>query len=227
MSITRTTLITASVVGAAGLAAGPATAKTTSVGTGTTSLTLTSPTVKALSGLGVKATVFGTGKAKGATLSFPVTGGKIDPKTAAGTLNHSGGLQLRKGGRQVRLSDFRVTVARNSTISAKVNGGKRVSVFALVVGKAKIASSGAETRVSRLRVHLTTAGASALNATFRTHAFRSRQLIATARTAVLPASVAVKGGSTSLALDAGTAKALTDLWVAVAPAPDATVDADG
>lgn len=224
---TRSALVAATLAGAAGVAAAPASAAPVAVGTGTTSLTLTSATAKALKGLGVSATVIGPGTAKGATLAFPVTGGRIDPKTAVGTLNHRGGLRLKKGGRQVRLTDFRVTVGRTSTISAKVNGGARASVFALVVGKAKIASSGAETRVSRLRVHLTTTGAGALNATFRTHAFRSRQLIASAKTAVLPAAVDLEGGSTSLTLDPGTAQALTGLGVAVAPAAGATANADG
>jgi hypothetical protein len=231
MAITSTrtgsVLVAATLVGATGVAAAPAAAAPVAVGAGTTSLTLTSATAKALKGLGVSATVIRPGSAKGATLAFPVTGGRIDPKTAVGTLNHRGGLRLKKGGRQVRLTDFRVTVGRRSTISAKVNGGARASVFALVVGKARVASSGAEARVSRLRVHLTTAGAGALNATFRTHAFRSRQLIASARTAVLPSSVELTGGSTALTLDPGTAQALTGLGVAVAPAAGATANADG
>lgn len=227
MSKKRTTLITATVVGVAGMAAAPATAAPTAVGTGTTSLTLTSATAKALGGLGVRPTAIGAGKANGATLSFPVSGGRIDPKTAAGTLNHRGGLQLRKGDRRIRLTDFRVRVGSRSTISAKVNGGARVSVFSLGVGNAKITSSGVETRVSRLRVQLTTTGAQALNTTFRTHAFRGRQLIANARTAVLPASLRLSGGDTALTLDAGTAKALTGLGVTVAPAPGATARADG
>ncbi len=222
----RTTLI-AAVVGASGLAAVPATAATTAVGTGTTSITLTSATAKALSGLGVRPSAIGSGRASGATLSFPVTGGRIDPKTAAGTLTHSGGLQLRKGDRRIRLTDFRIRVGSRSTITAKVNGGSRASVFSLAVSRARISSSGAETRVSRLRVHLTATGASALNATFRTHAFRGGQVIASARTAVLPATVRLSGGQTALTLDAGTAQALTGLGVSVSPAPGSTARADG
>lgn len=226
-TIVRSTLLTATALGTVAVAAAPASAAPVAVGTGTTSLTLTSATAKALGGLGVRPSVIGPGTARGTTLAFPVTGGRIDPKTAAGTLDHRGGLQLRKGSRQVRLTDFRVRVGKSSTISAKVNGGGRVSVFALVVGKAKISSSGAQTTVSRLRVHLTTAGAKALNATFRTHAFQRRQLIATAKTSVLPASLRLSGGNTSLTLDSGTAAALTGLGVSVAPAAGATAREDG
>ncbi|HEX6745625.1 MAG TPA: hypothetical protein VF087_15465, partial [Solirubrobacteraceae bacterium] len=75
--------------------AAPAGAATVKVAGGSTTLKLDAGTAKALKGLGVSVTPITPAKAGSKGVSFPITGGSIDPATAAGTITHSGGLQLR------------------------------------------------------------------------------------------------------------------------------------
>ena len=70
-------------------------------------------------------------KAGSKGVSFPITGGTIDPATAAGTITHSGGLQLRAGATRVRLTSFTIGVDRTPTHLGQGRQGAPARVHAL------------------------------------------------------------------------------------------------
>ena len=78
-----------------------------------------------------------------------------------------------------------------------------------------------------MHASLTREAAKALNATFSVSLFRGGTPVGTVAIKALPADIAVTGGATSLALDPGTAAALTSLGVSVSPIGPATAGDDG
>ena len=52
----------------------------------------------------------GPARPRAATSGSPITGGSIDPATAAGTIDHRGGLRLKAGKVKVKLDNYRVKV---------------------------------------------------------------------------------------------------------------------
>ena len=97
MPATRTSLALASAGLVALALAGPAEAAQVKLAGGSTTLKLDAGTAKALGSLGVAVSPLRPAKARGGGIAFPITGGRIDPATAAGTIRHSGGLLLRAG----------------------------------------------------------------------------------------------------------------------------------
>lgn len=222
----RAGLTAGAALAAAAVAAAPASAATVSLDGGSTTLRLNPVTAKALDTLGVAATPIRPARAGRSGLTFPITGGRIDPATGAGRYAHSGGLQLRGHGTTVRLRNFQINAGRRNTIVVRV-GGKRLSAFAISLANARVSRPGFGTTVRNVRVTLSRQGAAALNAAFGVHAFRRGLPIGTATVRAKPAQIALKGDATSLALDAGAAAALTSLGVTVAPVGPATANADG
>ncbi|MGZ8634944.1 MAG: hypothetical protein ACXWZZ_13975 [Solirubrobacteraceae bacterium] len=225
-TLTRTLRVAAAGALVALAVAAPAGAATVKLSGGSTTLKLDPATAKALTGLGVSVTPIAPAKAGAKGVSFPITGGTINPATAAGTITHSGGLQLRAGATKVRLTSFTIGVDRTPTISVKA-GKARLHAFSLALGGAKISRAGLATNVSGVTVKLSAKGAAALNAAFGVKAFKRGLRVGTATVKTTPAQVAFSGGATSLALDPGTAQALTSLGIAAAPAAPATANPDG
>lgn len=206
--------------------AAPAGAATVKLAGGSTTLHLNAGTAKALRGLGVAVTPITPAKAGSKGVSFPITGGSIDPATAAGTLTHSGGLQLRAGATRVRLTSFTIGVDKTPSISVKAGKG-RLTAFTLSLSKAKVSRAGLGTRVSGVAVKLSAKGAAALNKAFGVKAFTRGLRIGTATVKATPGQIAFTGGATSLALDPGAAQALASLGISAAPAAPATANTDG
>lgn len=217
----------AALAGVALIGASPAVAAEVPLGGGSTTLTLDKGTAKALTSLGVKVAPTGRAKAGSKGVAFPITSGTIDPVTGAGTYKHSGGLRLSAGKIRLTLSDFNVVVKKNSTMSAKVNGGARLGALVPVIGKARVTRPGIDTSVSNVDIHLSSKGAAALNTTFKVKAFKPRLKLGTVRIQAKASEVAFTGGTTRLALDSGAAAALTSLGVTAGPAAPATADPDG
>src|SRR3954452_23118077 len=135
------------------LAAAPSAARASdTLASGTTTLKLDAGVAKALKGAGVK--VSGT--------KYKITGGTLDSGNAAGTINHSGSLKLSAGKTKLTLSSFTVKLGKKSTLSGRV-GGARVTLLTLDTSKAKIARDGLDTKITGVRVLLTSAAAKALN----------------------------------------------------------------
>jgi hypothetical protein len=230
LSVVRSTRRAAAVcagVGATLLVASPAGAATVALSGGETRLTLSKGAAAALSDLGVAVAPTGKARVRSGAIAFPVTGGRIDPATAAGRVTHGGGIRLRAGATRVRLSDFTITVGRSAAISARVDGGARLTAFRLDLSRARVFRDGLDTVAGRVGVRLSPVAARALNRAFGVSAFKGGLRLGTARVTATPSQIAFAGGRTDLALDAGVASALTTLGVTPGVTAGATANADG
>ena len=143
-----------------------------------TALTTDPGTTSALFGAGIipfpiaPSTIAPTSDA--ARFTFPVTGGKVDAATLAGTIRHSGGLLLAQrdgsGWKALSLAKFTIHVTGAPYLSAVVNGGKRLAIADLDLGSAQIKKF---TKAGRAYVSIKNAGVTlnstamgAVNATF-------------------------------------------------------------
>ncbi len=225
-TLMRTLVATAACVLLALALVAPANAASVSLAGGSTTLKLDAGTAKALKSLGVAVTAIKPARAGAKGVAFPITGGAIDPATAAGTIRHGGGLQLRAGTTRVRLTSFTIGVDRTPSISVKA-GNARLTAFTLSLANAKVSRAGLGTNVAGVAVKLSRAGASALNKAFGVHAFARGLRIGTATVRATPAEIAFTGGATTLALDPGTAQALTSLGISAAPAAPASAGPAG
>lgn len=155
---------------------------------------------------------------------FPIVGGRIDPATARGTLEHRGSLTILRGPDELTLKGLQIRVGKSSYVSAKV-GGKRVNVFALSVRR--VARDGFGTVVKPVKASVTRAAAKAVNGALGVRALSSGQAFGKVGVTVEPAQIALTGGSTTLAFNAATQATLGQLGVSVAPTAPASTDAAG
>jgi hypothetical protein len=200
-------------LGAGGaLALAPAASADVGLSGGSTTLRLSSSTAKALGSLGVKVAPTGRARAAGGGVRFPISGGSIDPRTAAGRIDHSGGLRLSAGGKRITLSDYRVAVGRKIMLSARVGSG-RVHILELA-GRAKVTRSGFNTNVSGLRARLTAKAATALNGTFGVTAFKKGLTLGTVtvRSQTDETELAATG-ATAVAIDPAALSAIVGLGI--------------
>ena len=134
--------------------------------------TSTAATAAALGDLGLSVAPVGPATASGTRVSFPVTGGAIDPATAAGRVAHSGGLAFSAGGTTVRVTDFVVRTDRKQPVLTAAVGSARVPLLALDLRDAKVlrrGPGGVGTWVVRVQTSLTATAAGALNGAFGSH----------------------------------------------------------
>ena len=75
------------------------------------------------------------------SLAFPITGGKVDAKSLAGSITHSGGLTLTKGATAVTVTDFTIETAPAPKLTALL-GTARFDLATLDLSAAKVATSG-------------------------------------------------------------------------------------
>ena len=198
------TLLAAS---AALLATAPAASAAVSLSDGQTRLTLAKGTAAALDDLGVKVKPTGPARAAGRHVRFPITGGSIDPATAAGTIDHRGGLRLKAGKVKVKLDNYRVKVGAKITLSARL-GGQRVTILNLT-GTPKVTRDGFGTNVSGLTAKLNRTAARALNKAFGVSAFKKGLPLGKVKVQAEPADTELlPEGATSLALDPAALQAI-------------------
>lgn len=70
--------------------------------------------------------------------SFKIVDGSVVLKTAAGTIEHEGGLEFSKGDKEIEVSDFIIDTVKG-VLTARVNGtDTRVELFKLDTKKTKI-----------------------------------------------------------------------------------------
>jgi len=111
-----------------------------------------------------------------ARYAFPITGGRVDAKTLAGTIRHSGGILLAQrdgmGWKALSLAKFTIHVTGSPYLSAVVNGGDRLAIADLDLGSAlikKFARGGrAYVSIKNVGVTLNATAMGAVNATFGT-----------------------------------------------------------
>jgi hypothetical protein len=190
---------------------------------GDTTLRLDRGTVRALTGAGVAVAPVRPARARGVRVAFPISRGRIDAAGGTGRLDHRGGLRISAGHRAVRLTAFRI---RGLNLSARA-GGQRIHILKLRAGNARVRRSATTTRLSGVRAELTGKAARALNAALHTTLFRKGIRLGTATIDADLAQLAITGGATSLAVDAGALAALTSLAITPGLVAPASVGSDG
>ena len=195
------------------LVAAPSAQAAVELSGGTTRLTLDRGTAGALASLGVKVRPTGRAAAQGRHVRFPISGGAIDPASAAGRIEHRGGLRLSGGGRSITLKNYVVRVGKRITLSARV-GKQRVGVLDLT-GTPKVTRSGFGTNVSGLTARLNRTAARTLNAVFGVDAFRKGAKLGTVKLTAKPSETELLAqGATSLAIDPAALQAIVSLGIA-------------
>jgi hypothetical protein len=166
---------------------------------------------------GVELAVRSGARLEGGTISFPVVGGKFDPTSAKGVVEHEGALVFTVGHRSMPLRDLQLkTTQHRSPFSVKAGGGqlKLGSAAKLIVSRRGFAD---KTAVSGLK--LSAKVATRLSKKLRLRAvFKEGQPLGSAVTLARPETVAVRGErKVSLVLDPGFVSKLAQLFVAVNP----------
>ncbi len=190
---------------------------------GDTTLRLDRGTVRALSGAGVAVAPVRPARARGVRVTFPISRGRIDAASGAGRLDHRGGLRISTSHRSVRLTAFQI---RGLNLSARA-GGRRIHILKLRAGNARVRRTAVSTRVGGVRAELTGKAARALNAALGTSLFRKGIRLGTATIDADLAQLAITGGATSLAVDAGALAALTSLGITPGLVAPASANTDG
>ena len=195
---------------------------------GQTMLRLDRGTARALGANGVAVSLVRPARTGASGLTFPVTGGSLNPANLRGSVEHDGAIRFRAGGRAVVLRDPRYTIgASRSTLTARV-GSTRLAVASLNLRRARVGNDGPLTKTARgIRATLTAGAARALNRAFSTSLFARGLRLGTVRTEVELGDAVFAGGGTSLALDQGAANALQSLGITPGVLPPATADAAG
>ena len=226
--MSRRTMALVAMLAALGLVAAPtAGAAKAKLGGGTTTLKLKPAIADALTGAGVSVAPVKPAKAGKGGIAFPITGGKVDPASGAGRIDHSGGLTFAAGGKKVKLTSFRVHVgAKGALLTAKA-GKARIPALRLSLANAKLKRTALGLKVTGVQAALTATAAGALNATFGVSLFSGGLVIGGVSVDARTARIALRGGATTLALDPGAASALQSLGVTAAPVDPATAGEGG
>jgi hypothetical protein len=143
--------------------------------TGATALALDPGAASTLQTLGIAAAPV----APSTALSFPVTGGRVNVKTFAGSITHAGGVALTNGATTVALTDFMIDVSAAPQLTALI-GGTRVPIASLDRAALKPSVKGRDITVANVALKLTAPAAAAFNQAFGTTAFAEGLLLGTA-----------------------------------------------
>ncbi len=110
-----------------------------------------------------------------ARYTFPVTTGRVDAKTTAGFIRHSGGLLLARydmGWQALKLTKFTINITGTPNLTAIVNDGARVEIADLDLSQAEIKTFTKNHRIYRtvknVGVTLNATAMGAINDTFGT-----------------------------------------------------------
>jgi hypothetical protein len=107
------------------------------------------------------------------TLLFPVSGGQVVIATLAGTIDHTGGLTFRHGGKSVTLTSF-VINTNTRRLTATVSGAS-VPIFDLNLASSRHAGLRHDTVVaSNIKLTVTSQAATVLNRDLGVSAFKAR-----------------------------------------------------
>ena len=213
-----------------------------------TSVKIDAGTADALKSLGVALAPIGnaTFEASTSTITFPITSGyaeihsnpTVKPGYIQGSIAHEdSGFSLTAGSTKVELSDF-VVDPGNSMLYGTVGGTPKVPLLFLDGTNVKVGADGSGNVVLEGTVaKLTDTAAGALNKAFNVNAIKAGlplgvvRLVAKGTPSTYDAAVdntarvsRLDGKTTSVTLDAGTAKALQTLGVSVAPVGSAKFD---
>jgi hypothetical protein len=154
---------------------------------------------------------------RGDAISFPLSGGKLEPVEAKGTIEHAGQLVFRAGSRKLPLKALQLKTTRGtSPFAAKLGGGQ----LKLATGaRLTSARKGFGTDFQTTGMLLSAKAATRLDKKLDLRGvFAAGQPLASATTAVEPASVELApSGKVELAIDPAFAVKLGSFFVAVNP----------
>lgn len=114
-ALRRTAPLLAIAALSAALVAAPAQAKAVKLTGENTALTLNDAAVGALSVNGITGAPIAPGTAAGATFTFPIVGGRVNPNTLYGFVRHSGGIKFTKGSKRAIIRKFVIVNRRGGT----------------------------------------------------------------------------------------------------------------
>jgi hypothetical protein len=201
-------------------------AKANPIAGGNTALTLNKGVAKVLKQNKVRVAPVRPARVNGGAVRFPVTGGTLDPATAAGTVRHSGGLRFQVRKRKLVVRDFVVRTGKGNVLTAQV-GKARVPLLSLDLGRARVNRPGLGITVRNVGVSLTGAAAAALNRTFDVRLFKRGLRLGSVVVTTRPSAVSLAAaGATELKVDPGTLGALGALEVAPAAIGPASLTGD-
>lgn len=166
---------------------------------------------------GVRLTAVAPASLSHGTLTLPLVGGKFDPTTASGTVEHDGALVLSGPAGRIPLKALQLkTTARHSPFTAKVGGSQ------LKLGESRsptVTRRGFDERVMVGTLSLSAKLATRLGKKLSLRGIlRPGQPLGRSVTVVRPQTVTLLGkGSASLALDSDFEAKLHSLFVAVNP----------
>lgn len=187
------------------------------LGSGATVLRLDKGFLGLLRSHGVKLSGREGAAVHGAALRFPVTGGRFDPVSKKGTVEHGGAVLFEGAGPPLSLKGLQLKTTRpSSPFVAKLGGGQ------LKLGRAQrllVSRRGFADEVQTSQVRLSAKFATRLSKRLRARRlFTEGMLVGSAVTRANPVTVAVLGkGRATLELDPAMAAKLDSLFVAVNP----------
>jgi hypothetical protein len=199
------------------IAAAPAAASYDPVGSGSTRIVLTPAFAATLRSHGVGLSARGPATLRGRAVTFPVSGGRLDPVAVRGSVDHEGALVFRAGAHRLPMKALRLkTTQARSPLSAKFGGGQ-LKLAASARLQTRRAGFGLAARVTEIRLSAKVATRLDKKLGLR-GVFAAGQSIGTATTDAQPETVAIKtGGGAQLALTPEFAAKLQSLFVAVNP----------
>ena len=144
-----------------------------------TALTLNADTAKALTDAGYTVAPVGAAQARAdGSIAFPITGGRVNAKTLAGYITHSGGLSLTNGHKTVVVQRFTIRTDRGKPFLSARAGKARLRLLNL--SDIKRTDAGGKVVVTA-KATLAKPAAKALNAAFGTSLFKAGLPIGTAK----------------------------------------------
>lgn len=187
------------------------------LGSGQTKLVLDSSFMAMLKQNKVRLAATAPAKIAGATVTFPVSGGKFDPTAAKGTVEHEGALVFKAPGGSIPIRALLLkTTSKRTPFSAKVGGSQ------LKLAQAKrliVARSGFGDKVTVSKLALSAKLATRLGKKLKLRgAFKEGLPFGRAKTAANPQTVVLLGqNKVELDLAPSFQTKLTSLFVAVNP----------
>jgi hypothetical protein len=199
------------------LSAAPAAATYDPIGSGTTKLALDPGFAAILRSHGVKLVARAPVKISGRTISFPVSGGRLDPVAVRGAVDHEGALVFQAGPRRLPLKSLQLkTTQQHSPLSAKFGGGQ-LKLAASAKLSTKRQGFGLDAKVSAIELSAKVATRLDKKLGLR-GVFAAGQPFGSALTNAQPATVAIKqAGKANLELAPEFLAKLGSLFVALNP----------
>jgi len=184
---------------------------------GKTRIELNRGLFKALAKEGVRVSKLGPGKVGGRVVTLPVDGGLIEPASASGWVDSTGGFKFRAGKRVAKLSEVTLNTAKEE-LRADLNG-KRLKIATVKGFDFARAGFGGEIEVAGLR--LNQRATNLLNRKLRLDdVFRPGRPFASVSSSFLPEWDQLSSGTFQIGLDSGFVAKLKSLEVE--PVPFAT-----